>query len=130
MASKIEGWLELSEMQTFLMPLCKCSLMVQSQGVDGNHGVLHEVLTTLEHLLSEFEAAKLKQTYPSSSHFKACADKPAWRAQVVKDVNEAHAAAKKIYADEAVRISPRRDLSSFDAYNNLGYDDNDDELNR
>lgn len=66
-----EDWLELTDLLHLLKPLKRMSLNVQSTALDGEHGALHEGLTTLDHLLTSLEDLKTAYTHLPASHFKA-----------------------------------------------------------
>jgi hypothetical protein len=65
-------WLELSEMRALLEPIYKASLYVQStpDHRDQRHGALHEVLTTMDFILTHLERAKDSPTYTDAVHYK------------------------------------------------------------
>jgi hypothetical protein len=67
-----DDWQELLQLHELLEPIHGCSLNVQSTADDGQHGALHEVLTTMDYLLSHLEEAKKRLDDPKIvTHFKA-----------------------------------------------------------
>ena len=67
----LSDWHELTDLQTLLKPLRECSLNIKSTADDGNHGALHETLTSLDFLLTVLEAKRKETFYQDDSHFKA-----------------------------------------------------------
>jgi hypothetical protein len=67
-----DDWTELTHLHTLLEPIHECSLNVQSASLDGGHGALHEVLTTMDYLLDHLEETKQRLSDPKIvTHFKA-----------------------------------------------------------
>ena len=181
-----EDWLQLTELHELLDPIHAASLRMQSEFSEQDHeeqlheqqrlpdeprshGALHEVLPTIDYLLTELETAKERLRLRAASHFKASvnlgwkkldqyymltdnapayclavflhphykdrwfrlkwSNRKDWLRRVDTVIEEAYAAAKKQYSNEVIRISPKRELSRFAAYNNLDDIDGDmDEL--
>lgn len=67
-----DDWTELTHLHTLLEPIYECSLNVQSASLNGSHGALHEVLTTMDYLLNYLEETKQRLSDPKIvTHFKA-----------------------------------------------------------
>lgn len=67
-----QDWLQLSELHALLKPMYRALLHVQStpDHLQQKHGALHEVLTTMDFLLSHLETAKAKETYTNAVHYR------------------------------------------------------------
>jgi len=62
-----EDWRELADLKALLKPIYNASMKVQSHDTG-----LHEVLTSMDFILTYLEAAKQKITTTDGSYFKAC----------------------------------------------------------
>jgi hypothetical protein len=62
-----EDWRELADLKDLLMPVYDASMKVQTHDTG-----LHEVLTSMDFILTHLEAAKDKITTTDASYFKAC----------------------------------------------------------
>jgi hypothetical protein len=62
-----EDWRELANLKALLEPIYDASMKVQSHDTG-----LHEVLTSMDFILTHLEAAKQKITTTDGSYFKAC----------------------------------------------------------
>jgi hypothetical protein len=67
-----DDWIQLTEMLALLEPIYEASLHVQStpDHLQQTHGALHEVLTSMDYILTTLEAAKNTTTYTDAVHFK------------------------------------------------------------
>ena len=64
-------WNEITDLIALLKPLAKASKTAQLVGETSGNGLLHTVLTEIEHLLDHLETSKNRQTHLPASHFKA-----------------------------------------------------------
>lgn len=67
-----DDWIQLTEMLALLEPIYEASLHVQStpDHLKQTHGALHEVLTSMDYILTTLEAAKNTTTYTDTVHFR------------------------------------------------------------
>jgi hypothetical protein len=67
-----DDWIQLTEMLALLEPIYEASLHVQStpDHLQQTHGALHEVLTSMDYILTTLEAAKNTTTYTDAVHFR------------------------------------------------------------
>lgn len=66
-----DDWLVLVELRDLLAPIYEASLHVQSTpSHDQTHGALHEVLTSMDFVLTHLERAKDSETYTRAIHYK------------------------------------------------------------
>jgi hypothetical protein len=67
-----DDWIQLTEMLGLLEPIYEASLHVQStpDHLQQTYGTLHEVLTSMDYILTTLEAAKDTTTYADTVHFR------------------------------------------------------------
>jgi hypothetical protein len=62
-----EDWRQLTDLKDLLLPIYNVSMKAQSHDTG-----LHEVLTSMDFILTHLKAAKQKFTYTDASYFKDC----------------------------------------------------------